>query len=45
MVVTRPEDFQFDDSLFDVNLLKQFCDDDAFHAIQQLFEVKFKSTK
>ncbi len=40
MVITRLEDFQFDDSPFDVNSLKQFCDDDAFHAIKQLFDVK-----
>jgi hypothetical protein len=45
MVITRPDDFHFDDSLFDVNSLKQFCDDDAFHAIKQLFNVKFKSNK
>ena len=43
MVIIKPEDLNITNSSFDINCLRKFCDDDAFKAIQLLFNTKFKS--
>jgi hypothetical protein len=42
MIITKPDDFNFSNHSFDIKSLEKFCDDDAYQAIQQLFQVKFK---
>ena len=42
MIITKPDDFNFSNHSFEIKSLKKFCGDDAYQAIQQLFQVKFK---
>ena len=42
MIITKPDDFNFSNHSFDIKSLEKFCDDDAYQALQQLFQVKFK---